>query len=249
MAALSVAVDRDLDRWFTAVAFAGELSLATTPLVRAALLKCIAECPLTVAADVDGLVVTDRSALAVFPAVGRHHRHGPAVTLALCAAPATATGRVVRRVLGRGLTVHPNREAALAAALAAQAALQRIRVRLPADPRSALTARRLVAEACHNWGLADLAEAALVVVSELVSNAVVHAGTDLDVSAAVRGAYLHLSVRDGSRLRPLMSPVNGADGAALTSGRGLYLVDSCTAGWGAAVASDGKVVWATLRTQ
>jgi anti-sigma regulatory factor (Ser/Thr protein kinase)/anti-anti-sigma regulatory factor len=249
MVALSVAVDRDLDRSFTVVAFAGELSLATTPLVRAALLRCLAECPFTVVADVDNLRVSDRSALAVFGAAHHHQRHGPAVALALCAASTTATGRAVRRILGHQLPVYPSRSAALAAALDGQLAAKRIRVRLSADPQSAGTARRLIAAMCATWGLADLADAALLVVSELVSNAVLHAGTDFDLTATVRGAYLHLSVRDGSRVPPLMPVPAGAGRPALASGgRGLYLVDSCTAGWGSMVADDGKVVWATLRT-
>jgi anti-sigma regulatory factor (Ser/Thr protein kinase) len=248
MAALSVAVDRDLDRASTVVAFAGELSLATTPLVRAALLRCLAECPFTVVADLDNLLVTDRAALAVFPAVPRHLRHGPTVALVVSAAPTTVTGRVARRVLGHALAVYPSREVALAAALAGQAGMKRIRVRLSADPRSAGTARRLVADACASWGLADLADAALLVVSELVSNAVVHAGTDFDLTATVRGAYLHLAVRDGSPVPPRMPAPAGSGRPALTTGgRGLYLVESCTAGWGTTVAGDGKIVWATLR--
>jgi hypothetical protein len=44
------------------------------------------------------------------------------------------------------------------------------------------------------------------------------------------------------------APARAGWPALTTSGRGLYLVDSCTAGWGAMVADDGKVVWATLRT-
>jgi anti-sigma regulatory factor (Ser/Thr protein kinase) len=171
------------------------------------------------------------------------------VAMALCARPTTATGRVVRRILGQELPVYPSRSVAVVAALDGQAAMKWIRVRLSADPRSAGTARRLIAEACETWGLADLADAALLVVSELVSNAVVHAGTDFDLTATVRGAYLHLSVRDHCRVPPLMpAPARAGRPALTTSGRGLYLVDSCTAGWGAMVADDGKVVWATLRT-
>jgi anti-sigma regulatory factor (Ser/Thr protein kinase) len=248
MAALSVTVERDLDRSFTVVVFAGELSLSTTPQVRGVLVKCLAECPFTIVADVDQLVVTNLSALSVFAAVHRHRRHGPAVALMLSAAPATATGWAVRQILGRTLAVYPRRDLALVAALDEQAAMKRIRVRLSADPRSAGTARQLIAEVCDSWGLADLADSALLVVSELVSNAVVHAGTDFDLTATLRGAYLYLSVRDGSRVAPRMpsSTRSGAPSMA-TGGRGLYLVDSCTAGWGASVADDGKVVWATLR--
>jgi anti-sigma regulatory factor (Ser/Thr protein kinase) len=249
MAALSTAVDKDLDRGFTVVALAGELSLATTPLVRTELLKCLAECPLAVIVDVERLLVTSPVALTVFPAVQHHQRHGPSVALSLCAAPTTATGRMVRRAVGQTIPVYPSRDRALAAVQDRQAAMQRVRVRLSADPRSAAIARRLVAEACDRWGLYDLADAALLVVSELVSNAVRHAGTDFDLTATLRGSYLHLAVRDGSPESPLMPsrPDPGLP-ALTTSGRGLHLIESSTAGWGTTVGGDGKIVWATLRT-
>jgi anti-sigma regulatory factor (Ser/Thr protein kinase) len=249
MAELSIAVDRDLDRAFTIVTLGGEFNLASTPLVRTTLLKCRAECPLAIIVDVERLLVTSRIALTVFASVQRHQRHGPAVALALCTAPATPTGRVVQRMLGGTIPVYPSRDAAVAALQDRQSAMKRVSARLPADPRSASTARRLVAGACDDWGLGDLADAALLVVSELVSNAVRHAGTDFDLTAMLRGPYLHLAVRDGSIRPPLVPQRPGSGWPALTtSGRGMHLVESCAAGWGTTVGGDGKIVWAMLRT-
>jgi anti-anti-sigma regulatory factor/anti-sigma regulatory factor (Ser/Thr protein kinase) len=249
MAGLSTAVDHDLDRALTVVAFAGELSPAATPTVRAELLKRVAEYPLAIVVDLDGVRVTSQVALTVFRAVQHRRRQGPAVPLVLCAAPATATGLAVRRTLGDMIPVYPSRDRAVAAALDELAAIRRVDAHLAADPRSAGIARRLVADACDRWEMADLKEVAILVVSELVSNAVRYAGTDFDLVATLRGPYLHLAVRDGNPEPPLMPTRSGSDWPPLTTrGRGLQLVDSSATAWGTTVADDGKIVWATLST-
>jgi anti-sigma regulatory factor (Ser/Thr protein kinase) len=248
MPSLQTTVDRDLDRALTVVTFAGELNLFTTSKVRAELLKCVVEFPLAIVIDVERLLVTNRTALTVFRAVQHHRPRGPLVVLALCAAPTTATGRAARRILGRVLPVYASRDRAVTAVLAGQAGIKRVYAHLAADPRSAGTARRLVADACVSWGLADLADAATLIVSELVSNAVRYAGTAFDLTATLRGAYLHIAVRDGNCERPMMPPRSVAGFPSLTtSGRGLHLVADSAAGWGTTVAGDGKVVWAALR--
>jgi anti-sigma regulatory factor (Ser/Thr protein kinase) len=249
MEPLGVTVEHDLDHGLTVVAFTGELSLAVVAEVRAELIKRIAECPLAIVVDLDAVLVTSRVALTVFPAVQQHQRSGPVVPLLLCADPGTPTGLAARLVLGHAIAVHPDRERAIAAALAEHAATRRVDAHLAADPRSAGIARRLIADACDEWGLADLKDAAVLVVSELVSNAVRYAGTDFDLTASLRGRYLHLAVRDGNPEAPLMPSWAAAGRPALTTrGRGLQLVDSSATAWGTTVAMDGKIVWATLST-
>jgi anti-sigma regulatory factor (Ser/Thr protein kinase) len=253
MGHLSTAVDRDLDRALTVVTFAGELSLATMTLVRSALTRCLAERPLALVVDIRKLLVTNRVALSAFMAVRRHQRDGPSVRLAVCVAPKTAAGRLVQKVVGRILPVYPSRDRALASTRKYLAAVKQVRVRLAADPRSAGTARRVVARVCADWNLADVADSAQLVVSELVSNAVRHAGTDFDLTATLRGQYLHLGVRDGSPETPQpprpTRPSRSDVPALTTSGRGLHLVQACAAGWGTTVGTDGKIVWAALRTR
>jgi anti-sigma regulatory factor (Ser/Thr protein kinase) len=90
----------------------------------------------------------------------------------------------------------------------------------------------------------------LLVASELVTNAVVHARTRLEVSFAADARRVEVGVSDhdpdpgGSRLvRP--DPAAGpADGAVPTGGRGLAIVDAMADDWGITATVDGKRVWA-----
>jgi anti-sigma regulatory factor (Ser/Thr protein kinase)/anti-anti-sigma regulatory factor len=242
------AVDRDLDNAVTLVTLTGVLNVATTPLVGTTLLKCVAECPLAVVVDVNGLVVTSPVALTVFAAVQRQQRPGPTVALLICVDPAAPTGDLVHQILGRNLRVYRNRKDALDAVREGSVLIKRRRAHLTADPQSASAARRMVIEACLAWGLEDLADTAALVISELATNVVRHAHTDFDVTARLRGSYLHLSVRDGKPQPPDMPKPSGSDWQALpTEGRGLHLVSACAARWGAAVSGSGKIVWAALR--
>ena len=105
-------------------------------------------------------------------------------------------------------------------------------------------ARHLVDRACRSWGVARLADLAELIVTELVSNGVRHARTELEVRVGLRRQQLHLSVRDGS---PKL-PVRGTAGDTLAeSGRGLLVIEALTHRWGCTPVPDGKVVWATLR--
>ncbi|WP_284535099.1 ATP-binding protein [Nocardioides sp. T2.26MG-1] len=106
-------------------------------------------------------------------------------------------------------------------------------------------ARRWVVSTCHDIGRSDLVECAELAVSELVTNALLHAEAPLSVR--VRGTREHprVEVRDGSRELPLM-PTAGAhdeDELLLTFGRGLSIVARCSAAWGVEVEEDGKILW------
>jgi hypothetical protein len=77
----------------------------------------------------------------------------------------------------------------------------------------------------------------------LVSNAVRHAGTPIEVVVARTGRYVHLAVRDYvSRPARLL----GSAGEDVPGGRGLLIVDAFTSCWGCTPTRDGKVTWATL---
>lgn len=114
--------------------------------------------------------------------------------------------------------------------------------RLPALPSSVGAARRLVRRALPKAGFDDLVEAAELVVSEAVTNAVVHAGTSIDVTVMLTGAGARLEVRDGSKHHP--TPRDYA--ATAGTGRGLLLIDGVTTSWGTVPHSDGKTVWFEL---
>jgi anti-sigma regulatory factor (Ser/Thr protein kinase) len=105
--------------------------------------------------------------------------------------------------------------------------------------RTPLEARNFVKEALRRWGQADLEETACLLTTELVTNAVIHATTDITVRASSDGELLHIEVEDASR-DPLQerSPLPYAE-----SGRGLLLVDALSDKWGARQLEGGKIVW------
>jgi anti-sigma regulatory factor (Ser/Thr protein kinase) len=99
--------------------------------------------------------------------------------------------------------------------------------------------------ACREWGLEDLILPAELIMSELASNAVQHAGTDLVASVVLRRELLHLTISDGSPSPPRKNAEYPGPGAV--SGRGLLLVAEFATAWGCLPIEGGKVVWATLR--
>ncbi|GIM90923.1 ATP-binding protein [Paractinoplanes toevensis] len=103
-------------------------------------------------------------------------------------------------------------------------------------------ARNLATEACLTWELPQLVGPAALVASELVSNAVEHAGTTITLEFRRRPRHVHVIVRDGSP----GEPVPRDPGVQAERGRGLMLVNSIAAHWGWLPTRDGKVVWAAL---
>ncbi|WP_055489963.1 SpoIIE family protein phosphatase [Streptomyces sp. TP-A0356] len=133
------------------------------------------------------------------------------------------------------------------------------RTTLPGGPLAPGAARRFVRAALTEWARSAgpdafterLADDALVVVSELVTNAVVHAGTDVDVvcrledaedepaAVVVEVSDHHPSrvVRDDGTERPYGIPEYG---------RGLRLVSTLATAWGITYRTGAKTVWALL---
>ena len=89
----------------------------------------------------------------------------------------------------------------------------------------------------------EVAADAQLVIAELATNALLHAGPPVTVRLVVDDDVCRLEVRDRSRV----APVPALSGPAAMSGRGLAMVDSLTSRWGVHPTADGKVVWAELR--
>ena len=109
-------------------------------------------------------------------------------------------------------------------------------------PASAGEARRFVERALDEAGLSHLAYDAALLVSELVANAILHAGTPFDVVVKPDGGRVRVEVHDGSPELPVRKRYSTMSG----TGRGLLLVERMAAGWGADPTSKGKVVWFDL---
>ena len=124
--------------------------------------------------------------------------------------------------------------------------LSRPALSLGPGPRGVQSARRWVVDTCHDIGRSDLVECAELGVSELVTNALLHAATP--ISVRVRGTREHprVEVRDASPEPPLLPASkldDGDDDLLVTFGRGLSIVARCSRAWGADIEDEGKIVW------
>ena len=116
-----------------------------------------------------------------------------------------------------------------------------VELRLAPHPTSPRAARDFVSRTLLDWRLARSIPGACLVASELATNAMVHAQTNLAVSLTDADGRLRIAVRDGSSDQPRP---HGAD-PDRTEGRGLQIVGSLTRAWGVLATRDGgKVVWA-----
>jgi anti-sigma regulatory factor (Ser/Thr protein kinase) len=103
-------------------------------------------------------------------------------------------------------------------------------------------ARAFVAGTLRRWDLEALVVDAELLTSELVTNAVLHARSDVTVSVAVADGTAEIGVTDASAEAPTPRwATAGAEG-----GRGLRLVDRVAADWGVAYLGTGKQVWCRL---
>jgi anti-sigma regulatory factor (Ser/Thr protein kinase) len=118
---------------------------------------------------------------------------------------------------------------------------QRQQITLACDAASPGLARRFVRQALERWSLGEVTETAELLASELVTNAVVHAGTPAVLTVRLRAPYLLVEVADGSDRAPVPVAEPGAE-----NGRGLQLVEQVAASWGHEALREGKVVWFAL---
>lgn len=112
----------------------------------------------------------------------------------------------------------------------------------PNDASSAGGARRFVTTTLEGWGLGELAEVASLLVSELVSNALLHAGTELDVHLRRADGRLRVEVHDRSPRLPERKYYSTSS----VTGRGLVFVSELSQAWGFEPTDSGKVVWFEL---
>ncbi len=112
------------------------------------------------------------------------------------------------------------------------------------DPKAAAAGRDFVHRTCLLWGLEATLDAAVLVVSELVTNAVVHGRSQVTVRLRLRlrPDRLLIEVEDEDSRLPVLQD---NDWDAL-GGRGLMLVDALAARWGSQPCPCGKLVWAEL---
>ena len=115
---------------------------------------------------------------------------------------------------------------------------------LGTDVRAARRARSFVRESVAQHVDDEVLADALVVASELVTNAVMHAGTASELEVRLDEGTLELRVSDGDPRTPVRRRLLGGLAA---QGRGLGMLTALTERWGVDERADGKTVWAVLR--
>lgn len=127
--------------------------------------------------------------------------------------------------------------------------LRRTAFTLAADEVSVSQARHRLLKHLRTWGIdQDSCDTAVLVVSELFTNAVVHTDTDtIECTVEATPDQLQIQVADRGTGHSIPSPQH--TGSQDEGGRGLTLVEAVSQGWGVRPAGDGdsQVVWATLR--
>ncbi|KUL23449.1 hypothetical protein ADL15_45540 [Actinoplanes awajinensis subsp. mycoplanecinus] len=237
-------MERDLASGITTVRLVGELGRANVATVRTAVGKAAAECPAAVIVDLAALRPTGDPPLDVFAMTTHQAQSEWGVPVLLCAATPE-----IRQRLGplRNFVALYDQHAQAAVAVLAYVP-RRVCGHFMPVPANVAAARSLVGEACLSWGLVHLQETSRLITSELVSNAIVHAATELDLVIAYTGRYLRIAVQDGSPVTPLVAGKPPPTSAVMLpgTGRGLRVVGATAAHWGVTKIPSGKIVWALL---
>jgi anti-sigma regulatory factor (Ser/Thr protein kinase) len=120
---------------------------------------------------------------------------------------------------------------------------------LAALPSAVPCARGHVRSVAHEWGVAELADTAELLASELVSNAIRASGRLRTAGSPVvrlwvtsDGESLVIRVWDAGDEMPVRREAGPGD----DSGRGLMIIDALSTDWGCYPEADGKIVWAAI---
>ncbi|MGA5215074.1 ATP-binding protein [Streptomyces cinereoruber] len=123
-----------------------------------------------------------------------------------------------------------------------------VEVFLPSEPKHVKTSRQVAASALERWGgiPARVADDAVLIVSELVTNAILHGGVDTHEAVGLRiedtGNELLIEVTDGNSQPAQVKAVGGTE----TGGRGVLLVTRLACEWG--TCNENRTTWARLAT-
>jgi MEDS: MEthanogen/methylotroph, DcmR Sensory domain len=113
----------------------------------------------------------------------------------------------------------------------------------PFSREAPAAARHFAVATLRDWGVADIADDAALVVTELAANAIVHAKSGFTIVLSARGSSLRISVRDGCPL-----PAEGRAALMPIPLHGLGAVDALAREWGVeSLGKAGKTVWVDLR--
>ncbi|MFB8754462.1 SpoIIE family protein phosphatase [Streptomyces nigra] len=112
------------------------------------------------------------------------------------------------------------------------------------DLRGVRSARAFVHDQLGSWGLDDMSDVVELAASEIVTNALIHAGSDVDLRLRIFEDHVRLEVRDSDTNPPIPSPLSltEAEAPEAEHGRGMLIVESLADEWTSYPNGQGKTV-------
>ena len=115
-----------------------------------------------------------------------------------------------------------------------------------ADPRAVAPARHFLLNTLAKWGVdEDTVDNAVLCLSELITNAVIHTGAGCELRVVLDDGVLTTTVRDGGS-SVVVDPRHVTVDPLAVHGRGLQMVDACSTRWGSELDAVGMTVWFVL---
>jgi len=192
-----VRVRKHVTRQVVILEVAGRLSNVVEELDLAIQLA-LADGPRGVVCDLPAVFEgAEPAAVAVLATAGRHVRDWPGIPVAVACPDPRVRAALTAHPLGGHLIVTASMLSALSEVLATPAPVVEW-LGLAPHPSAPRNARNFVTRTLLDWGLGRVISSASLVVSELVTNSMIHAGTDIALSVAWNAGALRLTVRDNS---------------------------------------------------
>jgi anti-sigma regulatory factor (Ser/Thr protein kinase) len=116
------------------------------------------------------------------------------------------------------------------------------------DLTAVKAARQFITDNLHQWGLDDLIDNFQLITSEIVTNALIHADSDVDLRLREYPDHLRLEVRDTNPTPPIPTPITQTleQNQHAEHGRGLNIVDTLSTQWGNTPSGRGKTIWVDI---
>jgi anti-sigma regulatory factor (Ser/Thr protein kinase) len=226
----------------TVVEATGRLDLSSYAELRDTLLKCAVDEPTAIIVHLlDGFEASGTAELSVFATVWTRVAEWPGVPVMVVADDVLRTTLKLGGI-ARFVPQHSTVRLALDS-IGEPRARRRHEVQFPFSTSTPRLARSFVRDTCARWGVDDVRDDAVLVVSELVENAVRHAGSAPSLRLELRPGQFVVAVRDEDPALPKPRPLTFDQ----PGGRGISLVAALSKVWGASPSPrGGKVIWAVL---
>ena len=224
------------------LSLAGRLDLAAAPQLQRAILKQLAQQPPAIICDLSRVEAIDPLCAAVFASIRHPALQWPGTALMLCGARPPVIDTLRQSGMADSLAMYASLDQALAM-VGTRPPWLRERLTLEPVAAAARIGRSFVREVCGRWGLEGLAWPAALLASELVTLAVAHARTAMELRVELRRRWLQVAVRDQDpNLLGILAAREETD-----RGLALLVMDQVATAWGVRQdAAGGKTAWCAL---